>query len=66
MQAAVGDEMVVRGRHVGDGDRAGVIVEVHGRNGAPPYVVRWKDGHQSLFMPTSDTVVEHHPAKRAG
>ncbi len=62
MQAAVGDKLVVRGRHVGDEDREGVIIEVHGRGGAPPYVVRWKDGHQSVFMPTSDTLIEHSPA----
>lgn len=59
MQANAGDELVIKGHHVGDEDRRGVIVEVHGKDGAPPYLVRWNDGHQSVFFPSSDTVVEH-------
>ena len=61
MHAVVGDELIVRGRHVGDTDREGVILEIHGEGGTPPYLVRWKDGHESLFTPSSDTVVEHLP-----
>ncbi len=61
MQAKVGDELVVKGRHVGDKERRGVITEVHGAAGAPPYLVRWGDGHESVFVPSSDTVVEHIP-----
>jgi hypothetical protein len=63
MHAEVGDEIVVRGRHVGDEDRKGVIIEVHGEVGAPPYLVRWANGHDSVFTPSSDTVVEHRPAQ---
>jgi hypothetical protein len=40
MHADAGDEIVVRGRHIGDEDR-----------------------HDSIFMPSSDTVVEHRPAQ---
>jgi hypothetical protein len=64
MYAEVKDEIVVKGRHVGDEDRKGVITEVHGENGAPPYLVRWDNGHESVFVPSSDTVVEHHPVRR--
>ncbi len=64
MRAEIGDELIVRGRHVGDEDREGTILEIHGVNGAPPYVVRWRDGHESVFVPSSDTVVEHRPAGR--
>jgi hypothetical protein len=64
MQAELGDELTVKGRHQGDADRRGGIIEIHGENGAPPYLVRWKDGHESLFFPSADTVVEHHPAGR--
>lgn len=63
MRAAVGDELVVKGRHVGDVDRQGEVVEVHGEDGGPPYLVRWKDGHQTIFMPSSDTLVEHQPSR---
>jgi Domain of unknown function (DUF1918) len=59
MKARVGDELIVRGRHVGDADRRGVITEVRGEDGTPPYLVRWTDGHESSFFPSSDTVAEH-------
>jgi hypothetical protein len=49
---------------VGDEDRKGVIVEIHGDHGAPPYFIRWEDGHQSVFFPSSDTLAEHHPAHK--
>jgi Domain of unknown function (DUF1918) len=62
MRAEIGDEIVVRGRHVGDEDRRGTIVEVHGEGGAPPYLVRWDNGHDSVFTPSSDTMVEHRRA----
>jgi Domain of unknown function (DUF1918) len=59
MRADVGDRLIVRGHHVGDANREGVVLEVHGRDGAPPYLVRWTDGHESVFVPSSDTTVEH-------
>ena len=62
MQAEVGDELTVRGRHQGDEDRHGKITEICGQDGAPPYRVRWQDDHESIFFPASGTVVEHHPA----
>ena len=61
MHAEAGDEVVVRGRHVADETRQGTIIEIHGENGTPPYLVRWQDGHESLFFPSSDTLVEHRP-----
>jgi hypothetical protein len=64
MNATVGDEVVVRGRHVADEDRQGTITEIHGENGTPPYLIRWQDGHESLFFPSSDTLVEHRPIQR--
>ena len=59
MKASIGDELVVKGHHVGDQDRRGVIIEIHGEDGGPPYLVRWSDGHESTFFPSSGTVVEH-------
>ena len=66
MQAKVGDGLTVKGRHQGDGDRRGEIIEIHGQDGAPPYLVRWRDDHESLFFPSSDAVVEHHPPRAPG
>ena len=62
MQAKAGDGLTVKGRLVGGEERHGEIIEVHGTDGAPPYLVRWRDAHESVFFPSSDTVVEHHPA----
>jgi hypothetical protein len=58
MKAAVGDLIVVPGRHVGDGQRRGRVVEVRGDNGAPPYLVRWEtDDSEGLFFPAAGAVV---------
>lgn len=64
MRATAGDGLLVRGRHVDDEDREGVIIAVHGEAGSPPYLVRWNDGRESVFFPSSDAVVEHFPATR--
>ena len=64
MRASVGDELTVKGRHQGDGDRHGEIIEIHGADGSPPYLVRWRDGRESVFFPSADTVVEHHEVGR--
>lgn len=60
MHAQVGDRIVVKGHHQGEPNRDGEVLEVRGAAGAPPYVVRWEeDGHEVLFFPGPDTVVEH-------
>jgi hypothetical protein len=64
MQAQAGDELTVRGCHQGDENRRGTIVRVDGKDGAPPYLVRWRDGRESVFFPTSGAEVEHHAAER--
>ncbi|HYB15506.1 MAG TPA: DUF1918 domain-containing protein [Streptosporangiaceae bacterium] len=66
MQAKVGDQLTVKGRHQGDEDRHGEIIGIDGANGTPPYLVRWRDGHESLFFPSSGTEVEHHTAPGTG
>jgi Domain of unknown function (DUF1918) len=63
MQADVGDRLVIKGHHVGDSDRGAEILEVQGDDGGPPFVVRWDDGHEGLFFPGSDAVVEHLPQR---
>ncbi len=65
MQANVGDGLTVMGRRQGDEERHGVIVEVHGQYGSPPYLVRWRDGSESVFFPSSDVMVQHQPAGTA-
>lgn len=59
MRASIGDHIVIRGRRVGDVDRDCEVVEVHGQDGAPPYLVRWGNSeHESLFFPGPDATVE--------
>jgi hypothetical protein len=60
MHATVGDEIRVHGRTVGSGEQRGEIIEVRGNDGAPPYMVRFADGHEGLIFPGSDCEVEAH------
>jgi hypothetical protein len=62
MNAAVGDRLLVHGNIVGERDRGGEIIEVRGREGGPPYMVRFDDGHTTLVFPGPDAVVV--PAQR--
>lgn len=55
MHASVGDHLLVQGHKVGQGNRDGEIVQVLGPDGHPPYLVRWTDGHEAVFFPSSDT-----------
>jgi hypothetical protein len=58
MHASVHDRIVVHAAHVGELDRDGEILEVHGADGSPPYIVKWSDtGQQSLYVPGSDAVI---------
>ena len=64
MKANVRDRLVIKGHHVGEPDRDAEILEVHGADGAPPYLVQWSDdGTQGLFFPSTDAVIEHFPHK---
>lgn len=58
MMANVGDRLHVHGHTVGEYDHEGEIVEVRGQDGAPPYIVRFEDGHESLVFPGPDATVE--------
>jgi Domain of unknown function (DUF1918) len=67
MQATKGDHLVIHGNHVGERVREGEILEAKGRDGAPPYLVRWSDsGHESLVYPGGDAEVQHLPDQPAG
>ena len=58
MRANVGDRIVIRSHHIGELQRECLVAEVHGTDGAPPYVVQWKDGeHETLFFPGPDAEV---------
>ena len=59
MRADVHDHITVPGHKVGEGERECEILEVRGDDGRPPYLVRWVDGHESLYFPGSDATVRH-------
>ena len=59
LHARPGDRLVVRGHHQGEPQRDGEILKVLGGHGAPPYLVRWSDGHESEVFPGSDIFVQH-------
>jgi hypothetical protein len=64
MRASAGDRLVIRPTHLDEPARDGRILEVHGSDGAPPYLVEWsEDGHVSLFFPGPDAQVEHFAKK---
>jgi hypothetical protein len=54
MRANVGDRLVVESNSDAVHRREAEVVEVRGADGAPPYVVRWEDGHEALTFPGSD------------
>jgi hypothetical protein len=60
VKATVGDRITVQGLHVGDATRCGEVVEVKGPRGEPPYVVRWDDGHEAVFVPGPGVRVDPH------
>ncbi|MEV6305323.1 DUF1918 domain-containing protein [Actinoplanes sp. NPDC051861] len=59
MIAQVGDRLVVKGKHVGDGNKVGTITRLRHQDGTPPYEVRWEDGHEGLIFPGPETHVVH-------
>ena len=61
MQGRVADRLVVRGARVGQAPRVGEIVEVIAGHGPGPYRVRWSDGHESIFSPGPDTMIDPQP-----
>lgn len=67
MRATIGDRLVVQGHRVGEHERDAEILEIRGREGGPPYLVRWSDtGSEGLVFPGSDARVEHPGASARG
>jgi len=68
MEAQVGDRIIVEGSKVGQRRRDGEIVEVIDAPGPRHYRVRWSDGHERIFFPSSDArvaVEKPQPTKAA-
>lgn len=59
MRAAAGSRIVIHGAHVDSAERHGEVLEARGEDGAPPYLVRFDDGGESLIFPGADCELEH-------
>ncbi|WP_261558748.1 DUF1918 domain-containing protein [Frankia tisae] len=62
MYAKVGDRLIQK-KLLGRGERHGVIIELRGDGGKPPYIVRWDDGSQAWYVPNTDLPVEVRPSR---
>jgi hypothetical protein len=58
MRAAIGDTLHIHTNHLGMSEDLAEILEVRGTDGAPPYLVQFKDGRKRLLFPGPDAVIE--------
>lgn len=58
MRAAIGDTLHIHTHHLGMTEDLAEILEVRGTDGAPPYLVQFKDGRKRLLFPGPDAVIE--------
>jgi hypothetical protein len=66
MHASVGDEIIIHGRVLGTPSRRGQVLETHGPEGTPPYLVKFDDGHETLVFPGPDVEIvnlTHDPTR---
>jgi hypothetical protein len=54
-----GDLVVIEGHRVGQGQLIGEILEVLGEPGHERYRIRWESGHETVFYPSNDAIIEH-------
>jgi len=66
VRARDGDRLVVEGTKVGEPRREGEVLETHGPDGTPPFVVRWSDGSEGLVYPGPDARIEPAGTTSAG
>jgi len=68
MKAHPGDRIILAASHIDQATRHGEVIEVGGKDGAPPYLIRWADGHTGLLYPGPGAILrveaegEHHAA----
>ena len=53
-----GDVVIVEGYRVGESRRLGEILEVLGTPGHEHYRVRWEEGRETVFYPSSDATIQ--------
>lgn len=60
-----GDRITIESEHVGDGLRAGRVIEVIGSGEGIHYRVKWDDGHESVLFPAAGSVTVIAKAAKA-
>ena len=56
-QAKVGDVVEITGHRIGEARRTGEILEILGDASRPHFRVRWADGSESNFYPSTDATI---------
>jgi hypothetical protein len=69
MDAQIGDRITIDSNRVGAGRRRGEVIDIISGAAGLHYRVRWEDGHETTFFPSSDATVEpvessQRPARR--
>jgi hypothetical protein len=63
-RAQVGNLVIVDGHRIGEARRIGEILELLGESGHEHYRVRWDDGHETVFYPSSDSTIQKAKPRR--
>jgi len=68
MRANPGDRIILAAPTVDGPLRDGEVLETRGDDGAPPYLIRWSDGHEGLLYPGPGSVlrITSHETEGAG
>ena len=64
MDAQIGDRITIDSNRVGGGQRRGEVVDIIAGAAGIHYRVRWDDGHETTFFPSSDATVEQGQSSR--
>ncbi len=62
--ASAGAVIEIHEHRLGEKPRTGEILEVIGEPAHEHYRVRWDDGHESIFYPSSDATIRKAKAAR--
>lgn len=67
MRAKPGDRIILAAPVIDGPLRDGEVLEARGDDGAPPYLIRWSDGHEGLLYPGPGSVlrITPHDVQRA-
>jgi len=59
IHAVIGDEILIESLQLGHPPRSGEVLDVIGEGDVQHYLVRWDDGHVSMFYPAAGSRAIH-------